>query len=704
MYDKAFENISGSKKWYIDDARKKYILFVPCGGEKYSFCSPDPQIQDWCDGVKTKKVKKNAFRFVANAYLESQKSTPGKEQAAQSQATKTTAPQESHKIDISTLPQDMQENPVGVLTEFAQANNMAPFQFFKIGDHGTGIDLGGGVAYRVSGDKPGDTAKKTKREVAYLACKEFLVHNSIKQGRIYKFTPKTPEGEKVKVSRVQRGIDWRLGVDTAFDCLEGTQTSQEPEYTIHEDYPSKVAKQFPGDSMGILKTFCEKNHLTLEIGSCSYQGVSVGIEELGLYSGADCPSQADSARAAAAWYLDEVMSSRIRLSNKGQYVVRQDTKEGQDLQKIINERTREYQNNLEKKRLEHEKYLKEEKIKRAREAEAKRAAAQRRKEHAGKRINQEFSFEQKHELYEKYKKSDACDMINSMTPLSYVIMHNTLETDTPWTPEEAEENLKKVVSSSGFSMCAPANTNAFRKYFEYCQDYYDIDHSDELALWQKAFELTGEKVSDMYSENGFDYEQALSWHDNDPLNGRYNCASEYYILDKDPEHQKWVEMLETAGCKVYLYSQGDENHNFQDLLGNQTSEMAPVAALKIASAKYNDPEEMIEEFEEVRSRSYYDKNHEDMDTMSPSLIYRDDMKPVVEQVQAILQKRIAEHDYEPEKTAEEEVPVEMDVLSKTEPETTTIPVKTVSAKTEENAEPSLDMLQALKQRFSGLGK
>jgi hypothetical protein len=93
-----------------------------------------------------------------------------------------------------------------------------------------------------------------------------------------------------------------------------------------------------------------------------------------------------------------------------------------------------------------------------------------------------------------------------------------------------------------------------------------------------------------------------------------------------------------------------------------------------------------------------------MDTMSPSLIYRDDMKPVVEQVQAILQKRIAEHDYEPEKTAEEEVPVEMDVLSKTEPETTTIPVKTVSAKTEENAEPSLDMLQALKQRFSGLGK
>jgi hypothetical protein len=88
-----------------------------------------------------------------------------------------------------------------------------------------------------------------------------------------------------------------------------------------------------------------------------------------------------------------------------------------------------------------------------------------------------------------------------------------------------------------------------------------------------------------------------------------------------------------------------------------------------------------------------------MDTMSPSLIYRDDMKPVVEQVQAILQKRIAEHDYEPEKTAEEEVPFEMDVLSKTEPETT-IPEKTVPAKTEENAEPSLEQLQALQQRFN----
>jgi hypothetical protein len=41
----------------------------------------------------------------------------------------------------------------------------------------------------------------------------------------------------------------------------------------------------------------------------------------------------------------------------------------------------------------------------------------------------------------------------------------------------------------------------------------------------------------------------------------------------------------------------------------------------------------------------------------------------------------------------------MDVLSKTEPETT-IPEKTVPAKTEENAEPSLEQLQALQQRFN----
>jgi hypothetical protein len=96
-------------------------------------------------------------------------------------------------------------------------------------------------------------------------------------------------------------------------------------------------------------------------------------------------------------------------------------------------------------------------------------------------------------------------------------------------------------------------------------------------------------------------------------------------------------------------------------------------------------------------------------------VYRDDTKPLVEQVQAILKKRIAEHDYEPKKTAEEDVQLEMDVLAKiesetnisaktvpakTEPETTTTPVKTVPAKTEENAEPSLEMLQALKQRFN----
>jgi hypothetical protein len=125
----------------------------------------------------------------------------------------------------------MQENPIGVLTEFAQINPLT-VTFFKIGDHGTGIDLGGGVEYRVSGDKPGDTAKKTKREVAYLACKEFLVRNSIKQGKNYKFTPKTPEGEKVEAYWVQRS-------------RELAQREKERVAAIRAAFPSKVAKQFP---------------------------------------------------------------------------------------------------------------------------------------------------------------------------------------------------------------------------------------------------------------------------------------------------------------------------------------------------------------------------------------------------------------------------------------------------------------------------
>ena len=63
-YYEGIERQAGVQKKEIQP--NKFLFFVP-EGEKYVFCSNDAQIQEWCNGVKTKKVKGNAIKFVVNA-------------------------------------------------------------------------------------------------------------------------------------------------------------------------------------------------------------------------------------------------------------------------------------------------------------------------------------------------------------------------------------------------------------------------------------------------------------------------------------------------------------------------------------------------------------------------------------------------------------------------------------------------------------
>lgn len=63
-YRDGIEKQAGVQKKEV--AKEKFLFFVP-EGEKFVFCSNDAHLQKWCEGVKTKKVKKEAIKFVVGA-------------------------------------------------------------------------------------------------------------------------------------------------------------------------------------------------------------------------------------------------------------------------------------------------------------------------------------------------------------------------------------------------------------------------------------------------------------------------------------------------------------------------------------------------------------------------------------------------------------------------------------------------------------
>lgn len=111
----------------------KFLYFVP-DGEKFEFCSNDPDLNQWCKSVKNKRVKGNAIKFVVNAARQGLNSNS-------SQKTDSTkkAPQSSKsgvsgvkKIDPNSL-SGWDENVAKTFNLYCQKSGMKYPDFQTIG-------------------------------------------------------------------------------------------------------------------------------------------------------------------------------------------------------------------------------------------------------------------------------------------------------------------------------------------------------------------------------------------------------------------------------------------------------------------------------------------------------------------------------------------------------------------------------------------
>lgn len=215
-YKEEFETRKDVKKMLVSDG--KTLCFVPDGTGKYEFCSKDVDLQKWCEATKSKRVKENALKFVANGAREYLK---GKTQLRDTSASVTA---------------NWKDNPVGTLQNVLQAKGKMP----RYSEPEEGWLGGIGITLSVDGyddvTKFAQNQKEARKACAIAFAEEYL------------------------------GIDVKKEVQKVADAPKPQQTNQQPQ-NIKLPQTFVVSPDRCGDweedAVSALQIFCQKNKIAL---------------------------------------------------------------------------------------------------------------------------------------------------------------------------------------------------------------------------------------------------------------------------------------------------------------------------------------------------------------------------------------------------------------------------------------------------------
>lgn len=188
--------MSSSKQ--IQITKDVFLNFEADGTGKYTFSSNDPKLQEWVDSVKNKKVKEQAFKFVANAartFLnggDKNNNPPKQDKKPAENSPKPQAPQMSG-IDPSSIITADTKDFVSAVNYYFQKSKQQPPKYQTVNviqDRGNTLVT---VSMTASDGKKitssANSAKEAKQKAALEYCRQVLkVKNisdeDIKQARL----------------------------------------------------------------------------------------------------------------------------------------------------------------------------------------------------------------------------------------------------------------------------------------------------------------------------------------------------------------------------------------------------------------------------------------------------------------------------------------------------------------------------------------
>ncbi len=195
--------MSDNQKIYI--AKGIYLEFKEEVNGKYSFSSNDPDVQSWCENVKTKQVKGKDIKFVAGAAKkyksEGKNNTPKKAENVQQKNVAST----KSAIDPNTIG-GWKNDPVSALNQYCQKSGLKAPEYRTAVQQAKGENIVMVTLVSQNGQKissSASNAKEAKKNTAWIYAFDSLGVSGLEE-IVRKL--KTPNVQDVKENEIKTKI------------------------------------------------------------------------------------------------------------------------------------------------------------------------------------------------------------------------------------------------------------------------------------------------------------------------------------------------------------------------------------------------------------------------------------------------------------------------------------------------------------------